>query len=336
MSFESKKEAAFRILQILWNSKNGERMTLRDIIKRLKDFYNIELERKAVIRDIALLNEIGKEAGFEIETTQQGSCLVSRLFTDAELCLLIDNVHANRDLADRDKAELIEKIGRLSSITFRNRQRRRNSNDGERLRWKAGSRILDFVAKVNDAIESGKMVEYDYGSFGVDRALHPKTSRTICPFCLLQHNQRYYLMGFDSTSEELVYDRMNRVSNLKISEAGANQQIRGIKGFERGIDSRVFDFQMPYMFSGQPQPVTIRAKSSVMDQIVDWFGKDVQVEERGNDTVIIRLRSNLTAMRYWALQYAESIEVLSPPNLREEMRITLGHACKTYETKPTK
>lgn len=336
MSFESKKEAIFRILQILWNGtgaedKTGEWMTLNKIIERLHHCYGISLERKAVIRDIALLNEIGEVAGFEIRTTRQGSRLVSRPFDDKELCFLIDNVRASRDLAARDKSELIEKIERLSSLSFRKRQGKRDSYDDGRQRGETGSKVLDYVAKVNDAIESEKMVEYTYPLVGTDDTKEWE----INPICLLLHNQRYYLAGFDSESGEMVYHRMNRISKLNTSRTDA-KPLRSIKGFERGIDWRLFDYQMPYLYSGTPQPVTVRAKKSVMAQIIDWFGEDVRELGSENDTVTVTLRSNLTAMRYWALQYAESVEVLSPDSLREEIRTTLFNAYKAYEKTPTK
>ena len=76
-SLESKKLAIIRILQIL-NKYTDENHLLKhsEIVNLLNLDYGIEIERKAVGRNISLL----KEAGYEIETTKNGSYLVERLY----------------------------------------------------------------------------------------------------------------------------------------------------------------------------------------------------------------------------------------------------------------
>ena len=330
MSLEQKKEAIFRVLEILWNGKGtqdeeSERFTLEDIVGELDEEYGIRLERKAVIRDIALLRTLG----FKIETTHQGSRLVSRPIEDAELCFLIDSVRASRDLTDDDKNDLIQKLGRLSSATFRERQHKRDLGSGERRRGR--SDVIRNVALVNQAIASGDQVEYDYCLFGTDGELNRVASFKVSPYSLLQHNQRYYLMGYDLAGKHMIYHRMNRIVNLKrIKSDGSGQQLRNVKGFERGIDPRLFDYQMPYLYAEKPERVKIRAKLFVMDQIVDWFGDDLKTEDNGDGTVTVEVYSNPTAMCYWALQFAESVEVVSPPLIVKKIREILTHASDVY------
>ena len=334
MHYEQKKEAVFRILQILWDGKGtrdeeSERFTLNDIVDQLHE-KGIRLERKAVLRDIDLLKEIGEEEGFRIETTRRGSRLVSRPIGDAELCFLIDCVRASRDLSDADKVDLIQKIGRLSSTAFRDFQRKRDLSDGENKQ--EYTEIFQNVALVNQAIESGDLLEYGYCRFGPKGERYWVASCKVCPYSLLQHNQRYYLMGYDLAEKRVIYHRMNRITDLKkVPSKGEGQQIRSIKGFERGIDPKTFDFKMPYLYAETPEPVVIRADASLMDQIVDWFGEDVVASKGENNTVTVSVRSNRTAMRYWALQYAESVEVLTPPDLRKEIREVLERAGAKYK-----
>lgn len=87
--FEPKKLALIRILQILERYSDSEHpIKCERMVELLERNYGIVVERKAVGRNISLLNE----AGYKIETTKRGSYLAERTFEDSELKLLIDGV----------------------------------------------------------------------------------------------------------------------------------------------------------------------------------------------------------------------------------------------------
>lgn len=83
----------------------------------LEKKYNIKVERKAVGRYIAILNEVG----YEISTTKKGSYLMSRKFEDSELKLLIDGVLSSRYINPTHSKQLIEKLSSLSTEYFKPR-----------------------------------------------------------------------------------------------------------------------------------------------------------------------------------------------------------------------
>lgn len=94
-SFEPKKLALIRILQILKDYTDCDHpLTHEEIVSKLYSLYNITVERKAIGRNIVLL----QEAGYDIETTKKGSFLSSRLFEDSELRLLTDSVLASQHI----------------------------------------------------------------------------------------------------------------------------------------------------------------------------------------------------------------------------------------------
>lgn len=104
-SFEPKKLAIVRILQILEQNTDSEHpMTQDEIAKRLLSDYDISFERKAVGRCISLL----QAAGYDVETTKKGSYMNSRLFEDSELRLLSDSVLASRHITATHSRQLIE------------------------------------------------------------------------------------------------------------------------------------------------------------------------------------------------------------------------------------
>ena len=104
---EPKKLALLRILQILWEQSDIDHpLHQGKIAELLETNYGIVIERKAVGRNLTLL----QEAGFEIENKGGGFYLGARLFEDAELQLLIDGVLASQHVSAAHYNELIKKI----------------------------------------------------------------------------------------------------------------------------------------------------------------------------------------------------------------------------------
>ena len=215
-SLEPKKLALLRILQILWErSDAGHPLRQGEIAALLERDYGIAVERKAIGRNIALL----QEAGFEIENGKGGCYLAARLFEDAELRLLIDGVLASPHISALHSKELIGKVCSLSNRYFPSHA----GNIHSVSEWnRTDSQLLFYhIELIDEAIEKGKMVRYEYNKYGVDRKLHKTSVQRISPYQLILHNQRYYLMGYSDYWDHMVYHRMDRITNMAVSELAA-------------------------------------------------------------------------------------------------------------------
>ena len=59
---------------------------------------------------------------------------------------------------------------------------------------------------------------------------------------------------------------------------------------------------MPYLHSDKPERVEMLADAWVIDQVIDWFGKDLAVRKTDDpDKIIISLWANPYAMSLWAV-----------------------------------
>ena len=322
---EPKKLAILRTLQILEKySDFDHHLKQEDIVRLLESDYGIVIERKAVGRNISLL----KEAGFDIASSRQGSFMAERLFDDSELHLLIDSVLASRHIAATHSRDLIDRLTTLSSRYFKKRIRYVSSVD----QWeKTDNKNLFYnIEIIDEAIEQGKMVQYEYNKFGQDRKLHKTSFARVSPYQLILKNQRYYLMAFNAYWDHMVYHRLDRITNIAICDRPA-VQLRSIPGYERGLDFRDLTTSMPYFFSDKPEKITFRAEEWVIDHAVDWFGKAIAVSRvNGSPYYDITVRSSPGAMVYWALQFADGVEVLSPDSVRCRVKEVLGKALNNY------
>ena len=329
--FEPKKLALVRTLQILEKYSDFDHpLKQEDIVRLLDSDYGISLERKAVGRNLSLL----KEAGIDIESSHQGSYLAGRLFDDSELHLLIDSVLASRHISAGQSRQLIDRLTTLSSRYFKKRVKYISSVD----RWdKTDNKNLFYnIEMIDEAIEAGKMVQYEYNKFGPDRKLHKSSFARVSPYQLVLKNQRYYLMAFNAYWNHMVYHRIDKIKNIAICDSPA-VPLRSIPGYERGLDFRDLTTSMPYFFSDKPEKITFRAEEWVIDQAVDWFGKEIEISEAtpacgsdGHDHFNITVRSSPGAMVYWALQFADGVEILSPDSVRLRVKNVLEKAINYY------
>ena len=67
------------------------------------------------------------------------------------------------------------------------------------------------------------------------------------------------------------------------------------------------------------------------EKIVDWFGKDIRIEERQDGRFLVRLRASVNAMEYWAMQYMNAVEILAPIDLRERIQKNVQVANEKYK-----
>ena len=322
---EAKKLALLRILQILHKYSDLQHpLTQEKIAYYLDSEYGIVIERKAISRNISLL----MDADVEIGHCRDGYYLETREFEDTELKLLVDSVLCNQNITAKHSADLIEKLCKLSNKYFRSHVK----NVYAVKDWnKSDNSALFFNIEIIDmAINEGKQVQYDYNKYGKDKKLHKSSFQRATPYQLILHNQRYYLMGYSEYWGNMIFHRLDRITNIKIYDAPA-YPLKKVPGYESGIDYKKISTTMPYLYSDKPERVEMLAEAWVIDQVVDWFGKDLAVRETEDpEKVIISLWANPYAMSLWALQYVNYIEVISPAHLRKKIREFLKSGLDKY------
>ena len=325
-SLEPKKLALLRIWQILQKHSDYDHpLTQEDIIKYLEKDYGIEMERKAVGKNISDLCD----AGIDIGSRRAGSYIDSREFEDSELKLLIDGVLQSKHITARHSKDLIEKLCGLSNKYFRSHVKNVYSvNDWSKTENQALFYNIDVV---DEAIATGKQVQYDYNKYGVDAKLHKSSFQRVSPYQLILHNQRYYLMGYSDYWGNMTFHRLDRISNMRIYDKPATP-ITSVKGYENGLDFKQIASTMPYMYTDTPERIEFIADEFIVDQIVDWFGKDIRMSvlPDNDKKVKVELVASPNAMEHWALQYLNHVEVTKPESLRKRIVDSINNAKGKY------
>lgn len=325
-SLEPKKLALIRIWQILERySDCNHPLTQDDIAAHLRDDYGIVIERKAIGRNIALL----KEAGVEIESERNGSYLSCRDFEDAELKLLIDCVLSSRHITPRHSTDLINKLCGLSNQYFRSHVK--NVHTVQDWNKTENQSLFLNIEIIDEAIETGKQIQFTYHKYGIDKKLHRSSFQVVTPYQLILHNQRYYLMSHSTHWNNITFYRLDHIRNIEICDKPA-KPIREVPGYEYGIDFKKISSAMPYLFTDTPVRVQMIVDINMVDQVLDWFGKDIIINKTQDEQKVrVSLMSSPTAMEHWALQYVNYVEVVEPASLRDQIKASLKKALKTYQ-----
>ena len=326
MASEAKKLALLRILEILKKNTDHEHpLTHSEIAEILRSEYGIEVERKAVGRNISLL----LEADYDIVTTKRGVYLNGRKYEPSEVRMLIDGVLSSQHIGVKHSRDLIEKLANEENKYFRKNINHIHAvndfNKGD------NAEVFYSIDIVHEAIENGKMVEYDYNKYGIDGQLHRSSFQRVSPYQLILHNQRYYLMGYSDFMKTITFQRLDHISNMKITDKPAIP-ITDIAGYENGVDFKKIATGMPYMYADEPERIEFIADKAIVDQIIDWFGKDIKIDKTEIEYLYkITLKSSPMAMLFWAMQYTDECEVINPMTLREKIKETIIKAKEKYE-----
>ena len=329
-NFEPKKLLILRILEILTEySDSNHKLRQVEIISLLKALYGIECERKAVARNIEFL----QQAGYEIVTDKDGACLAEKKYEIGELRLLIDSVLANRNICKLHTRQLIDKLSREGGKYFKRYARHIVNLDD----WQKDDRSDYFynVELLCEALESNKQIEFYYNSYNADKKFCHRSEHkyTATPYQLFLKNGRYYIAVNFNGHSNLAYCRIDRMTELQIINIKA-KPLSQVDGCEYGINLGRLTNTLPYLYEDEPQHiefVTANGVSHMIDDVIDWFGKDVTITELPDGNYKFALTASPWAMKYWLLQYGKYVKVLAPQSLVDSIKADIEAMQKLYD-----
>ena len=310
----NKKMLNMLILEILRKySDEKHPLTQQQIIKLLKQNYGMECDRRSVKNNVEHLAELGYEISMD-----KGYYLMAREFDDAELRILIDSVLFSKSISTRQAQGIIDKLKKFASDFFIAKVSHiKNLPSLNRTINKQAMYALDTI---NDAISERKKISFLYNEVGTDFKLHPrkKEPSVFNPYEIVANNGRFYLIGNYEKYDNIAHLRIDRMTEVEMLDERV-KPLKHIPGYERGFDLPKHMAEHIYMFRGPSETITIRTTEDKMTDLVDWFGTDFSVTKGKGNEITVRLKCNIHAMEYWALQYGPSVEVLKPESLRKQI-----------------
>lgn len=325
MAEARKKTLIVNILEILRRySDCDHRLSQAEIKEILKKDYGMEVDRKAIKRNLTDLIDCGYSIEYsEKERTSRSGekeyiftdWYLSREFTDAELRLIIDSLLFSKHIPQRHCKELIGKVSGLSSKYFAGRVKHVRSMPTE---LPQSPELFYTIEILDEAIDRQKQVIFEYCDYGTDKKLHPRCHRdgsarkyTVNPYQMAATGGRYYLIGNLDPYDNIAHYRVDRISGIVLTDT-PSKPMQKVKGLENGLDLPEHMAENIYMFGGECGTVTLRLKKQLIGDVIDWFGMGVRFFDESEDEVTAAVRVSYDSMKFWALQYGEYARILSP------------------------
>ena len=291
-------------------------MTQKRIVELLDMEYNMKCDRRSVKSNLMSL----KELGYDINLKR--GIFIRRDFEESELRMLIDGVLFSKNISRNQAKRLIEKLKNLGNNQF-SAKVTHIANLPE-LQHSDNTRVMYNLDVINDAISKNKKISFIYNSYDENLKLKPRRDEIyiVSPYQMAAANGFYYLICNTDNHDNISHyriDKMTEVKMLKISAKPKKEILEFVGGSFNLLKHMA---EHIYMFSGKSIFVKFWAEIFLIDALVDWFGKDFKILQKTDDKILISVKVNETAMKFWAMQYGEYIEIISPDSLRTEICLT--------------
>lgn len=315
------------LIKILWEKTDEEHpITVNEIIEQLKS-YGISAERKSIYSDIELLQDFGLDIICIREKANQ-YFIGSREFQMPELKLLVDAVQSSRFITYKKSSELIKKIEKLCSI-YQAKTLQRQVIVSDRIK-NMNESIYYNVDVIHHAIQENKKIKFLYFDYTVDKEISFRRGGEYyiaSPYALSWSDNNYYLIAYYPRYDDISNFRVDRMKNVQVME-----EKREIKEEFKNFNIVDYSNKIFHMYSGKMETVELEFDFSLINVVIDRFGKDVFIyHKRGNSFCIHTDVIIGDTFLGWLFMFGDKVKVLSPESLKKRMRESAKRVLKFYE-----
>ncbi len=321
---DNQKLKIFYILDYLErNSREDHPIRAGELIEMLDRDHNITCERKTVYSDIAALQEYGVDI-IALPGKNGGYYIGTRNFELPELKLLIDAVQSSRYLTEKKSKELIEKLCQQCN-EHDARLMRRNVLVDRRVK-SMNETIYYSVDTIQDAITRNKQISFRYFDWDLGGQRRYREKEYLAsPYGLCQDHENCYLLAFSERHGITSY-RLDRMTDIRL--LGASRiPCPELTGKELSKHAnRLFQ-----MYSGDTVDVKMRFHRSLINVVVDRFGKETMLipdgEEHFNFTVPVAVSPMFLS---WVIGFGSKAKILYPQSVVEACKALCQEAISQY------
>lgn len=320
---EEKKISILALLKILEeNSDKDHIISQPRLLEMIENEYGIKLDRRTLYKNVQMLQDFG----YDISTysdNNEGYYLDDRIFEPSQIFLLCNAIHASNFIPSKSSKELIDKL--LSTQSKHTKTDYNNTVFVENKNKKENKQFFYNVEVISNAIKERKAISFNYTKYNTKKELVNKREEVYIysPYYMVYNQDKTYMIAKSAKHDDFTHFRVDKMKDIKISD---NPYIR----LNKQEDPYEYAKTKIYMYHGENEKIAIKCDYSILDDVIDTFGKDIRIEE-GKDFFTAYVKSSKEGMIYFALQYIKHMEVLEPADLRENIKEALKIGTKKYK-----
>ena len=291
-SENQKVKTLFVAKYFLENSDENHPITAGDIVDYLREECGIEVERRAIYRDIAALRDVFK---MDIDGVRGGKYrLLSRQFEFDDLRLLAECVHAAKFISASKAKELVKTISEFCSI-YQAEELQKEVFLCDRVKTTRNNILLTvgiiyaaMATKQDGKPHTPQKITFKYLKYALQNKGEQVERRKgatykVSPYKLLINDGNYYLLAFDDRYQEIRRYRVDRMKEVK----AIDEPREGAKVFAE-LDMESYTRRVFSMFGGKQKRVSIRFINQLLDTAIERFGTSPDVFYRQDDSMLIQ------------------------------------------------
>lgn len=306
------KAIAICLLEVMREySDENHILSMGEITSKINQLYGMKPDRRTIYSAFETLVELGYDISFYKENGK-GYYLRDRQLEAAEAHLLSDAVCSFPFISEKQTSQLLKKIHSLVSVY--ERRNIKNLTVIRATQKTANKQVFYNIEMLDEAIEKRVKVKFDYFDYGIDKKLHKRREKkyTVNPYGMIYDNEHYYLICVMAKQERVSLYRIDRIQNIEITEYELDEQANKLNHQET-VKNAV------YAHTGATDYVEMIIEPKALNDVIEKFGMDIILSEAEDGKIKARVKANLMGIKYWALQYLSSVEVISPSALRQEI-----------------
>ena len=284
-------------------------LSMSEIIGKIKNIYGLSPDRRTVYSALDTLVELGYEISFYKENGK-GYYLRDRQLEPSEAHLLSDAVCAFPFISEKQTAHLMKKIHSL--VSAYERKQIKNLTVIRADQKTVNKNVFYNIEMLDEAIERKRKVTFDYHDYGTDKQLHKRREKKykVNPYGMVYSNEHYYLVCIMSRQQNVSMYRIDRIQNIEITD---------IELDEHDIDPHSIVRSAVYAYTGEAVDIEMLIEPKVLNDVIDRFGTNLAMSETEDGRIRVHIKATAMGMKYWALQYLVSVEIIEPKELRDEI-----------------
>lgn len=314
---ENNKDLKIRTLtiaKILFECTDEDHfLTTSQILDILEKQYNIPTHRTTIPNDIAVLKEFGMDIQV-VRSAQIRYNLISREFDYAELKMLIDAVASSKFISKAKSEKLTAKIAALAGQN-KAEELKRNISVERRIKTD-NEKVLLIVDAINEAINQGKKIRFQYFEYNVKKEKKPRLDGyfyRVSPYRLVWNGDFYYVVGCK--------DKYTALSSYRIDRMASAPEIMDEEStpLPKDFDMDHYLNTMYHMFSTERRQVELICTNDVMDAIVDRFGEEVKTYAYDMEHFRADVEVAVNSIFYtWVFGFGGKVQIKGPKDIKDE------------------
>jgi len=298
-------------------------LSSNEIIAELQK-YGINLSRKVLPSDIALLNKYGYEVA-TYRKKQKYYYATQHFFDTAEVTMLNDAITASK-LTARKKKSLTDK---LNAMAGRHKAITDNGVIAVDSTKCANPCIIYSIDAIERAIEEKKKVSFLYFSLDENKKKVYRSNKkryVFNPLAMIWSKDNYYLLCYDDK-----HDGTSRYRIDKMEEVRVENEARLEKEEFENFNAETYRKHIFSMFGGELKKVEIRFTKDMLGDVYDKFGTDFPIhlasETEFKATVEVQVSRTFFI---WVVGTLGKAEIIGPNGVKADFENFINQIKENY------